>query len=435
LGDQILIEDYLYEQNLHWQEKPYVAGTERELLQPLVPLFELDHIIAISGVRRCGKSFLLKQLINRLVRDKVPPQNIIFANLELPAFFGRPSAEVLDELWDAYLKLKNPQGRVYLFLDEVQTLPGWETWTKYHYDQKKGEIKFVITGSNSQLLPSEFATLLSGRVIEKKLFPFSLREMLAHRGIEFREAQQRSINKSRIKHVLEAYIQEGGMPELLGIQEREMRREVMTSYFNTIIYKDIVPRFSVRHSGLLKDLAVYLCGQTSTLVNLAKLAEVFGSNRATMKEFIQYLQLSFLLLLVDKFDFSAKKRELALKKAYLIDNGFAAFLPLRFSADRGRLLENLIYVELLRRFASVFYWRNHYECDLIAYGDSLETQVFQVCHQLDENNRARELSGLKAACDLLGKKAGIILTFDQADRFEYSGLQVQVVPVHEWLLG
>ncbi|MCI0514375.1 ATP-binding protein [candidate division KSB1 bacterium] len=429
------LENYLYEQNVHWLGNPLEAGAERDLLSSLLALADIDPILAISGVRRCGKSFLMKQLINRFVRQGVPPQNLLFANLELPGFFGRPAAEVLDELWNTYQTIKNPEGRIYLLLDEIQTLPGWEQWVKYHYDLHKGKLKFIITGSNSHLLSTEFATLLSGRIIEKKLYPFSLAEILRFTGIEYLDPHTRSLNRNRIKSIFNTYLQEGGMPELLTARTREVKRELLTAYFNTIIYKDITPRFAVRQSGLIKELALYLSGQTASMINIKKLADQFQSNRNTMKEFIAYLQLAFLLLLLDKFDFSAPRRTLALKKSFVIDNGFATFLPLRFSPDHGKLLENLVCIELFRRYGEVFYWKDHHECDFIIHDPQSGPQAIQVCYQLDATNKNRELAGLKSGCEYLNSKEGLILTQDQTDKFEYHGIQVAIKPVFEWLLS
>ena len=430
-----MLENYLYEQNVHWLGNEFDAGTERDLLQSLLPFVEIDHVLAISGVRRCGKSFLMKQLINSLVQQGVPVQNILFANLELPGFFGRPAAEVLDELWNTYLTIKNPTGQIYLFLDEIQTLPRWEQWVKYHYDLHKGKLKFIITGSNSHLLSTEFATLLSGRIIEKKLFPFSLGEILRYMGIEYKDLHARSLNRNRIKNIFNTYLQEGGMPELLAAKTNEVKRELLTSYFNTIIYKDITPRFAVRHSGLLKDVALYLGGQTGSMINIKKLADIFQSNRNTVKEFISFLQLSFLVLLLDKFDFSAKRRELALRKSFVIDNGFATFLPIRFSPDHSKLLENLVCIELIRRHGEIFYWKDHNECDFIIHDPQHGSQAIQVCYELDEMNKNRELAGLKSGCEYLSLNHGLILTRDQTDQFDYNHLTVNIVPVYEWLLG
>jgi len=429
-----MVETYLYEQNLHWQNKLFNAGTERELLPGLMSLMKVDHILAISGVRRCGKSYLMKQLINRLVESGVAPQNILFVNLELPALVGRPAAEVLDKVWNTFQKINDPQGRVYLFLDEIQTLPAWEVWMKYNYDLQKGMIKFVITGSNSRLLSSEFATLLSGRVIEKRLFPFSLRERLLQIGIEYSDPQVRVLQKNKILREFENMVYEGGMPELFDIKDKERKREIVSSYFDTIVYKDIVPRFSVRQSGLLKDLAVYLTGQAASLINLKRLADLFSSNRNSIKEFLSYLNYSLLLSLVEKYDFSPVKREKALKKVYLVDNAFAAFVPLRFSPDRGIFLGNFVSIELLRVQDRVFYWKNQEECDFIVTENGAPRQAIQVCFELNEKNRDREIAGLLAANRGLKTKEHVILTFAQTNKMQAKGIDIKVIPVYQWLL-
>ena len=429
-----MMDNFLFEQNLHWQHKRYAAGTERELLSRLMALMDIDQVLAISGVRRCGKSYLMKQMINRLLDNGVAAQNILFMNLELPALVGKPAAEVLDDAWNSYLKIKDPQGRVFLLLDEIQTLPGWETWIKYHYDVRKGEIKFIITGSNSQLLSSEFATRLSGRVIEKRLFPFSLRERLVHAGIDYSDPQTRVLQKNRILAIFENMLYQGSMPEIIDIEEREIKREILAAYFDTIVYKDIVPRFSVRQSRLLKDLAVYLTGQAGSLVNLKKLAELFGSNRNIMKEFLSYLDYALLVSLLEKFDYSARKRELSFKKIYLIDNGFAAFIPLRFSPDRGHLFENQIAIELLRRDAKVFYWKNQGECDFIVLEKDEPALAIQACFELNENNRDREVAAISGARRHLGVQQAVILTFNQTDTIAADDLTIAIRPAYQWLI-
>ena len=429
-----MLDDYLYEQNIQWQNRIFDSGIERDLLPDVIPLLEIDHAVALSGVRRCGKSYLLKQIINHLLRIGVPPGNILLANLELPEFFGRPAAGILDEIWNTYLRLKNPEGRLYFFIDEVQTLPGWETWVKYHYDQKKGNLKFILTGSNSRLLSAEFATLLSGRVVEKKLFPFSFAEAVRLMGIGFRDTQEYVLNRNRILHAFDRYLSEGGMPETLSVEDREIRKELITSYFTTAVYKDIVPRFSVRQSGFLKDLALRLLGQTGQIVNLSRLASVFDSNRNTVKEFMSFLEMSFLILFMEKFDYSAGKRQAALKKCYAVDNGFAAHIPLRFTPDTGALFENLVAVEMYRRYGDVFYWRNNAEWDFLVSGPDGKPMAVQACYRLNEENRRRESAGLKAGCDLLGIGSGLILTYDQSEEFDHLGMHVRVMPAHEWLL-
>lgn len=429
-----MLEQYLIESNPHWQGRKFVAGTPRELLSRVVKLLEIDHIIAITGIRRCGKSYFLRQLANHLLETTVPADHILFVNFDMPAFVGEKAHLVLDEILNTFKKLKNPQGKVYILFDEIQALPKWETWVKYNYDLYKGQVKFIITGSNSQLLATELSTLLTGRVIEKRLFPFSFSEVLTHRGIDWKTLENRVLKRTEIMAHFDHYLVNGGMPELLDVELHEERREHLVSYFDAIIYRDIVPRFSVRQAGLLNELAIYLLGHTSNLVNLYKTADYYKANRKTVREFTNFLQTALFIFMTPKFSFSPKTRELSLKKCFAADNGFVSYLPLQFSPNHGILLENLVFVELQRRYLHVFYWRNNRECDFITIDHAGVRHAFQVCYRLTRDNRDREINGLVAVMSSPFNCEGMILTFSQTDEFTVDGHKIIVKPVFRWLV-
>ncbi|MCF8307369.1 MAG: ATP-binding protein, partial [Ignavibacteriales bacterium] len=409
------MERYLYDQNIHWQEKFYTAGVERELLSEIKPLLAIDQIIAVSGIRRCGKSFLLKQLINYLVSENVPRENILFLNLEFPSFVSDSTNEILTKVFELYLRLKNPEGKLYVFLDEIQTVENWETWLKYYYDLKKGDIKFFITGSNSRLLASEFASKLSGRIIEKTLFPFSFREVLAFHQVSYQNTQEAFLHKERILHYFEQYLEYGGMPELLPVELVETKRELLLSYFNTIIYKDIIPRFSLRNDKTIFQLALYLLANTASLLNIKKVSDYLGiSKREQTRQYLDYLQQAYFNFILTRFDFTQKPQLLAQKKSFAVDTGFVNLLPLRFSQNKGKLLENAVFEELIRRYKVVYYYRdNGNECDFIIYDQLSDIAAFQVCYDFNENTQEREIKGLMTGCRKIGVESGVIITYDQ----------------------
>lgn len=429
-----MLEDYLYEQNTHWQNLPHEAGIDRELLHRIEGFTEIDQIITITGIRRCGKSYLLKQIINQLLKTGITADNILFVNLELPAFAGKACDEVLDVVWDTYKKLKNPSGRIYVLLDEIQTIGQWENWIRYKYDQNKGNIKFFLTGSNSQLLSGELATKLSGRVIETKLYPFSFREYLSYHDLPCEEAQHLVIHKQSIMHLFDEYLTTGAMPELLSISSKETKRELLSSYFSTIVFKDIVPRFSLRDAFLIQNLALYLMGNATGLLNLEKTAQYHHTNRNTVRNYIAYLEYAFLCFSLPKFDFSTKRQQLSQKKTYSIDNGFGHLLAFRFSPDRGKLLENLVFLSLLRQHDRLFYFRNQHECDFIIYQDPIEASAIQVCYELDSSNQKREVRGLRSAMKACNLNHGYILTYDQQTTISHESHDINVIPVWKWLL-
>jgi len=428
------MKNFLYEHNEHWLDKRYNTGYHRELMDELKAVMQSDHILAISGVRRCGKSFLMKQMINALLDQGVPPQNILFANLEFPAMLRDPSTKVLDELVETYRKLKQPTGKVYLFFDEIQTIRQWEVWMKSRYDLHKGMMKFVITGSNSRLLSSEFASLLSGRVIEKRLFPFSLKEILDVHAIPHATIQEQMIYKAQILHFFDLYLQVGGMPEVVLCNSSELRSELLASYFNGIIYKDIVPRFGIRDSLAIQNLSLYALENVTSLMNFKKVADAVHTTRDNVRDFLYYLHQAYLNFLVQKFDFSSRSRVLSQKKCYAIDTGFVNTLTLRFSPNRGKLLENCVFLELKKRYEEVFYYRNAGECDFIIYHQQKGSIAVQVCDVLTPENRARELRGLRLGCNYLSTDVGFIITYDQEEVVQMDNIKVVVTPFWKWVL-
>lgn len=431
------MERYLYDQNLHWQERFYVAGVERELLSEIKPLVNIDQIIGVSGIRRCGKSFLLKQMINYLVGEGVPRENILFLNLEFPSFASDGSSEILSTVFELYLRLKNPTGKLYIFLDEIQTVAGWEIFLKYHYDLKKGEIKFFITDSNSQLLASEFASRLSGRIIEKTLYPFSFKEVLAFYEVTYHNIQKIYLQKEKILYYLDKYMEYGGMPELLPIELVETKRELLLSYFNTIIYKDIIPRFSLRNDKTIFQLALYLLANTGSLLNIKKVSDYLGiTKREQIRQYLDYLQQAYFNFILNKFDYSQKTQLLAQKKSFAVDTGFVNLLPLKFSQNKGKLLENVVFVELLRRYKEVFYYRdNGNECDFIVYDQLSKIAAFQACYDINENTREREINGLMAGCRKIEINKGTIISYDQEDLIFDDDIEIRIIPYWKWVLN
>jgi len=429
-----MFERFLSEQNLHWFGRKLETGTRRELLDRIMAEMTVDHIIAVSGLRRCGKSFLMKQIIRELIDQGITAGNILFINLEQALFTGMDTGQILDRLMDEYRQLRNPKGRVYVFLDEIQTLQGWEIWLKYRYDLRQ-KIKFFITGSNSRLLSSEFATRLTGRVIEHGLTPFNFREYLAFREFELGEPEEWILKKEAILYHFEQYLRQGGMPEVVGAPSQDVARTLLTSTFDSMIYKDIVPRFNVRQAETLRKLGLYLIGQAGNISNLKKIGVILEMDRNTVRDFQGYLETSLMIHVLNKFDFSEKRQLLSQKKTYVCDNGFITGLTFQFSPDRGDLLENLVQSQLGRAHQRIYYYKNRSECDFIVYDFKREAAAYQVCYELTEHNKNREIRGLVAGCKIINLNEGIIFTWDQTEEFEHSGVRVHVKPVWKWMLA
>ena len=307
---------------------------------------------------------------------------------------------------------------------------------KYNYDQRKGEIKFFVTGFNSQLLSSEFASRLSGRVIEKKLYPFSFAEVLDFHNISHHNTQIIYNQKEKILYYFNQFLEYGGMPELLPIELIETKRELLLSYFNTIIYKDIIPRFSIRSDKTFYRLALYLLANATSLMNIKKISEYLSiSKREQTRLYLEYLQQAYMNFVLTKFDFSQKTQLLSQKKTYAIDTGFMNLLPLRFSQNKGKLLENAVFLELKKRYKEVYFYRDNIgECDFIVYDQLNKIAAYQVCFEIDETNRNREIKGLMAGCMKINTKKGYIISYDQNEIVMYKDIEIKIIPYWQWIL-
>ena len=243
-----MFESVIVDQNTHWDGPLYSEGVPREALAKVKEYLDMPHIIALVGVRRCGKSTLVRQVINHLIRDKgVPSRNILFLNLENPQFSRyRSDVSYLERAYEDYLKLVAPQGTVYCFLDEVHFFTEWQVYVKARYEQQ--QIKFIVTGSNSHLLSSEFITLLSGRALPVEVYPFSFAEYACANGLELTDAVAVTRERNRLRNLFDGYLCQGGFPETTSIKLSATQKEVLVMYARNILYQDIAPRFAIKKS-------------------------------------------------------------------------------------------------------------------------------------------------------------------------------------------
>jgi hypothetical protein len=341
------------------------------------------------------------------------PRSILYINLDDPYY-----AEIYNDARQLYQVIETAEKLTgekasYLFLDEVQNVRDWEQFVKSVYDSGVFK-KIFVTGSNSSLLRGEYSRLLSGRYTVDYIFPFSFAELLEVHGIDFRLAM--IDNRPKILRLVDDILEYGSFPEVTKHEDRELKREILLGYFDTIILKDCIAGSRIRDIKTFKTLAYYLISNNGALYSYNSLAKGVGSNENTIKEFIVgVLENSFLLQEITGFSYSLKKQIRGRKKSYFADNGFLANMSFRFSANKGKLMENLVYIELLKRGRTVYFYNPSQagECDFIVQNGRDLTAV-QVCFELTDQNRKREISGLKTAMNKLRISNGVIITYNQA---------------------
>ncbi len=379
-------------------------GVEREIVSGIS--IELQHALVISGIRRCGKSTLMHQLSKRI-------KSFNYLNFEDTRLTGFELSdfEKLDEIYAEEFGERD----FYLF-DEIQNIPGWEIFVRSRLDKKK---RFVITGSNASLLSKELGTRLTGRHINVELFPFSFKETMTFKKQKCGASE------------FGKYLKEGGFPEYLKYKNQEILRELFTD----VIQRDIVARHKIRESKALNEIALYLLTNVGKEFSFNTLKNIFALGSVnTVSSFISYLEDSYLVFTVPKFDYSLKKQMVNPKKVYSIDNGLCAANSVSFSEDKGRMLENLAYLVLRRNNKQIFYFKseNKHECDFLVKEAAKIKMAIQVCHELNEDNKERELSGLMEALNQFDLKEGIILTFNQEDELTQNGKKIIMLPLWKW---
>jgi predicted AAA+ superfamily ATPase len=255
----------LIEQNKHWQDDFY-ESTPRDKLEKLISYLPLRQIITITGIRRCGKSTLLKQAINYLIKQNISPKNILFINLEHPYFLEyKNDINFLTKLYEEYIKLINPKGKIYCMFDEIQYFNNWQVYIKNQYEMT--DIKFIITGSNSSMLSNDLNTLLSGRSLNIHLDTFSFTEFLDFKQIDYKSEFSQISNRIDIARAKDEYLKWGGFFEVFNCKDESIKKDILISYAKNIIYQDIVPRYNIRNSHIVERLFFYLLGTTTTILN------------------------------------------------------------------------------------------------------------------------------------------------------------------------
>lgn len=396
---------------------PYLS---RHFKYDLEGLLSSKQIKLITGPRRSGKS--TQALL--MLRGK----NFAYLNFDDNALLSRWDEElVMAMLADVY------PGYEYLLLDEVQNLNNWDLWVSKLY---RNGVNMVITGSNAKLLSSEMATVLTGRYLQVQMFPFSLGEVFEWNKLDVSSSQEDALSRGNI--VQDDYLRNGGYPET--VEARSITQSYLSTLFDSIVWKDVAKRHKVRNVTDLNDLALYLVSNFCNPLSYNDVATDLGlSSVATTKKFMSYLNEPYLFFYLPRYNNKLKLMKKAPQKVYLVDNGFVGAKAFSLSDNLGRLLENQVFVELLRRGydteKSLFYYRsrNDKETDFVLRsGNRIETLI-QVCYDLSSpKTEKREVDSLVECAAELQCDRLVIVTWGEERVIEKNGYRIEVMPVRKW---
>lgn len=380
-----------------------------DLLQnPLIKL--------ITGPRRVGKSVYALLML----RGK----NFAYLNFDDSQLLEKWDEDlVMSALDDVYPDYD------YILLDEIQNLPGWDLWVSKLYRRGKN---LIITGSNAKMLSSEMATVLTGRYLQIEMLPFSLDETLRWKNINTKQKEQ----VSKAIALADDYMRNGGYPET--IPARSITKSYLSTLFDSILLKDVAKRHKVRNTIDLYNLATYLLSNFCNPVSANDIAGKLGlQSVATTKKFCNYLSEPYLFFYLPRFNNKLKLMNKAPKKVYIVDNGFVQSTAFNLSENLGRLLENQVFVELIRRGytsgKTLFYYRtrNDKEIDFVTRKGPKVQQLIQVCYDMfSEKTRKRELDALVEAAEDLHCENLLVITYDQQGEIEWKGYPINIVSVN-----
>ena len=407
---------------------------EFELRDIDIPL-DLGIIISLIGARRSGKTYILYQIIQALLKNNIKKEQILFLNFEDERLML--THENLDEIIQAYqelypdLELKN----VYLFFDEIQNISGWEKFIRRIYDTKTRHI--YITGSNSKLLSTEIATELRGRTLSFTIFPLNFSEYLKFNQVETNFNTQK--NKSKILHFAKKYMIDGGFPEIV-FYDSKNRVRLLQQYFNVMIFRDIIERYKINSPETLKFFIKKIFSNVTKPFSVNKTYNDLKSlgysiSNKYLYEYLDHCNTIFLTQSINKFNYSEIKQEKSDKKTYIIDNGLLSAIEFSVSENNGKLFENMVVMEFLKAEKQIFYFKEYYECDLIVKENEIYKPI-QISYSINDiETREREQKGVYEACKFLNVNKATIITFDQEEQLIFKNIEIQIIPFYKYFLS
>ncbi len=395
-----------------------------------------DEVLVIKGVRRSGKSTLMINQIKKLFSDGIDVKNILFINLEDPRFINYLSTELLQNIKDIYLEYLNPSQKPYIFLDEIQNIPNWEKWVNKEYELKLSQL--IISGSNSSMLSSEIASSLSGRYLAIDVYPLSFKEYLSFKNIKIKTKLDLINKKNIISREFENYLKNGGFPKVIAYDDNQ-KRELLTTYKDSILLKDIVARYKLKEFSTLEEIAAFLLSNSGISQNINKLKNNFHISYDMASAYLEYLIKAYMIFEVNKFDYSLKKQNVNDKKYYSIDLGLSNIMRVPNLQNRGSDLETIVYLELKRRGYKVYYYKtsNNLECDFLLEDKNRLKILIQVTTSLkDEKTKKREFRSFSRTISKLQLKnvECQLICEDNSNIEIYDNIEIQIINIKEWLL-
>lgn len=420
---------------LHQEEIP-LSLHERSLQLPL----NKQRIVTVTGVRRCGKSSLLHLTINRLLASGVDKEQILYIGFDDERLANMDVSD-FDEILQAYRLMypDRPLSSVYMFFDEIQIVKGWELFVLRVY---KSYCKNVyVTGSTAQMLSGEMSSALRGWPDEYTEYPLSFKEFIAFKGVKANRYTEEGA--ALMANMFKSYLLTGGFPQAVLANVETERVKLLQAYFNTMLFRDMIEHYNISASPSV--VRYFLKRVFNNITKPSSVNNIYNDlksqglklSKDSLYQWLDYSCNIFLLHKVPKYSKSIIKQSTSLSKYYVADFALAKSVLLPQSEEKGKALENAVYMHLARHLnenEQIYYFNEGAECDFVIANDEGVKELIQVCWELDEFNTPRECGGLCAASAATGCKKASIITCNQAQSIHYGDLQINVVAAWDFML-
>lgn len=420
---------------LHQEEIP-LSLHERSLQLPL----NKQRIVTVTGVRRCGKSSLLHLTINRLLASGVDKEQILYIGFDDERLANMDVSD-FDEILQAYRLMypDRPLSSVYMFFDEIQIVKGWELFVLRVY---KSYCKNVyVTGSTAQMLSGEMSSALRGWPDEYTEYPLSFKEFIAFKGVKANRYTEEGA--ALMANMFKSYLLTGGFPQAVLANVETERVKLLQAYFNTMLFRDMIEHYNISASPSV--VRYFLKRVFNNITKPSSVNNIYNDlksqglklSKDSLYQWLDYACNIFLLHKVPKYSKSVIKQSTSLSKYYVADFALAKSVLLPQSEEKGKALENAVYMHLARHLnenEQIYYFNEGAECDFVIANDEGVKELILVCWELDEFNTPRECGGLCAASAATGCKKASIITCNQAQSIHYGDLQINVVAAWDFML-
>lgn len=414
-----IIKQVIADQREYRSPKTFFQRTQAHIIEGFI---DDPSILIITGIRRSGKSTTQRKLQQETFQSDY---YFNFDDERLVHF----KIEDFQLLLETFIELFGEQ--TVFYFDEIQNIEGWERFIRRLYEQG---FKIFITGSNAKLLSKELGTHLTGRCIQLEIYPLSFKEIVMH---EYPLALSKKILSTADRGILlrlfADYLQHGGIPEYYKFRKPEYLKELYAG----IVYRDIIARYNIPNENPLKELVYYFASNIGKEFSYTKLGKAVGlSSSHTVSNYCSYLEKCYLCFFINRYSHSLKKQIQSNKKCYMIDPALIRTIGFRVGEDKGRMLENIVFLHLKMQGQEIYFHQDQKECDFVIRQDNRITQAIQVTlHLFDEQVKSREITGLIEAMDAYNLEEGLIITENEQDEFNIAGRTIKIVPLWKWLLG